>query len=38
MSELTELRHYIKIRTICSNVINTLKIITYVPHAALNNV
>jgi len=36
-SELTKLPHYIKIRTICSNIINTHKAITYVPHAALNN-
>jgi hypothetical protein len=37
MSELTELPHYIKIRSICFNIINTRKTITYMPHAALNN-
>jgi len=34
-TQLTELPHYIKIRTMCCNIINTLKTITYVPHAAL---
>jgi len=36
-TELTELPHYITIRSKCFNIINTLKTITYVPHAALNN-
>lgn len=35
--KLTELPHYIKIQTMYSNIINTLKIIKYMPHAALNN-
>jgi hypothetical protein len=37
MSELTELPHYIKIRSMYFNIINTRKIITYMPHGALNN-
>jgi hypothetical protein len=37
-SELTELSQYIKILTSCSDIINTFKIITFVPHATLNNI